>query len=138
MLSRSASYLLTNRCLVCLHALLIYIYRYTNTSRQFDKIQNKISTPRSETRHDASTAVADPVRFGRYEESEAHRANTKPTGAPHLELGRLRHKTWSKPDYSIADATWPTYLYIYIFCSPTIYRRGSSQAYFLEHPLIPE
>ena len=78
-----------------------------------------MSTPRGETRYDASTAVADPVRVGRYEESEAHGAITTPTGAPHLELGRLRHKTWSKPDYSIADATWPTYLYIYISVSYT-------------------
>ena len=138
MLSRSASDLLTNRCLVCLHAILIHVYRYTNTSRQFDKIQKKMSTPRGETRYDASTAVADPVRVGRYEESEAHGAITTPTGAPHLELGRLRHKTLSKPDYPIAETTWPTYLYIYIFCSPTMYRRGSSQTYFLEHSLTPE
>ena len=30
-----------------------------------------------------------------------------------LELGRLRLKTWSKSDFSIAE-TWPTQLYIYL------------------------
>ena len=31
---------------------------------------------------------------------------------PHLELGRLRLKTWSESDFSIAE-TWPTHLHIY-------------------------
>ena len=43
---------------------------------------------------------------------EVRRANTTPNGGPHLELGRLRLKTWSKSNFSIAETAWPTYLYI--------------------------
>ena len=62
---------------------------------------------------DASTAEAAPGRVGRDEQGKAHRANTTPNGGPHLELGGLRLKTWSKSDFSIAE-TWPTYLYIHL------------------------
>ena len=43
------------------------------------------------------------------EQGEAHRTNSTPKNGPHLELGRLRLKTSSKPDISIAKTTWPTY-----------------------------
>ena len=62
---------------------------------------------------DASTAEATSGRVGREEQDEARRANTTPSGGPHLELGRLRLKTWSKTDFSIAETTGPTYLYIH-------------------------
>ena len=63
----------------------------------------------------ASTAEAARGRVERDEQGEARRANTTPNGGPHLELERLRLKTWSKSDFSIAE-TWPTiciYTYIY-------------------------
>ena len=41
--------------------------------------------------------------------------NTTPNGGPHLELGRLRLKTWSKSDVSIAKTTGPRYLYMYLY-----------------------
>ena len=53
---------------------------------------------------DASTAEAAPGRFGTDEHGEARRANTIPNGGSHLELERLRLKTWSKSD-SIAKTT---------------------------------
>ena len=58
---------------------------------------------------DASTAEAAPGRVGRDGQGEARRANTTPKGGPHLEGGRLRLKTCSKYDFSIAE-TWSTYL----------------------------
>ena len=64
---------------------------------------------------DASTAEAAPGRVGRDEQGDARRANTAPNGGAHLERGRLRLKTWSKSDFSIAETTWPTYLYLYLF-----------------------
>ena len=48
-----------------------------------------------------------PVRVGRGEQGKARRANRAKNGAPHLELliARLRLKTWSKTDLSIAQTT---------------------------------
>ena len=66
---------------------------------------------------DTSTVEAAPGRVGRDEQGGARRANTTPNGGPHLELGRLRLKTWSNSDFSIAETTWPKYLlmnYIYM------------------------
>ena len=40
--------------------------------------------------------------------SEARPAISAPRGGPHLDLGRVRLKTWSKSDSSIAGMTWPT------------------------------
>ena len=54
---------------------------------------------------DASTAEAASGRVGRDEQGEERRAITAPNGGPHLELGRLRLKTWSKSDFSIAETT---------------------------------
>ena len=59
-------------------------------------------------------AEAASGRVRRDEQGEARRANTTPNGGTHLELGRLRHKTWSKSDFSIAETTGPTYLYMYL------------------------
>ena len=42
-------------------------------------------------------------------------AMSAPRGGPHLDLGRLRVKTWSKSDFPIAETTWPTYLYIHLY-----------------------
>ena len=69
---------------------------------------------------DANTVEAAPGRVGRDEQGEARRAITTPNGGPHLELGRLRLKTWSRSDFSIAE-TWPTDVYIYLLY---IYRLG--------------
>ena len=60
----------------------------------------------------ASTDETAPGRVGKYRQGEARRANTTPNGAPHLEVGHLRLKTWSKSDFPIAETTSPTYLYI--------------------------
>ena len=62
---------------------------------------------------DASTAEAVSGIVGRDEQGEARQANTTPNGEPHLELGRLRLKTWSKSDFSIAETTRPTHLYVH-------------------------
>ena len=51
----------------------------------------------------ASTAVPAPGRVGRDEQGEARRANTTLNGGPHLELGRIRLKTWFKSDFSIDE-----------------------------------
>ena len=65
--------------------------------------------------NDVSTAEAAPSRVDRDEQGEARRANTTPSGGPHLELGRLRLKTLSQSDFSIAETAWSTYLYIPYF-----------------------
>ena len=59
-------------------------------------------------------AEAASGRVRRDEQGEARRANTTPNGGPHLELGRLRVKIWSKSDFSIVETTWPTYLRIHL------------------------
>ena len=56
-----------------------------------------------------STAEVTPGRVRRDEHGKTHRANTTPNGGPHLQLERLRLKTWSNSDLSIAE-TWSTYL----------------------------
>ena len=50
------------------------------------------------------------------EQDEARPAISAPRGGPHLDLGRLRLKTWSNSDFSIAETTWPIYIYTYIYC----------------------
>ena len=63
---------------------------------------------------DASTVSAGTCRVGRGEQGEARPAISAPRGGPHLDLGRLRLKTWSKSDFWIAETTWPTYLYVHL------------------------
>ena len=41
-------------------------------------------------------------RAGRDEQGEARQANTTPNGGLDFDPGRLRLKTWSKTDFSIA------------------------------------
>ena len=53
-------------------------------------------------------------RVGRGEQGEARPAMSALRGGPHLDLGRLRLKTWSKSDFSIAETTGRTYLYKYL------------------------
>ena len=64
-----------------------------------------------------STAEAVPGRVGEGEQGEARRANSSMNDGLHLELliGRLRLKTWLKPDFSIAESTWPIYLHMYLY-----------------------
>ena len=56
-------------------------------------------------------AEAAPGSVERDEQGRAHRANTTWSGL-YFELGRLRLKSWSKSDFSIADAPRPTNLCI--------------------------
>ena len=64
--------------------------------------------------YDASTDEVAFGKVGRDEQGEARRANTTQNVRPHLELGRLRPKIWSKSDFSIAETTGLTYQYISI------------------------
>ena len=61
---------------------------------------------------DASTAEAATCRVGRGDQGEARPAISAPRGGPHLDLGCLQLKTWSRSGFWIAETTWPTYLYI--------------------------
>ena len=89
-----------------------YIYLYVRRGNLDSLTKNrKEHAPQGD---DASTAEAAPSRVRRGELDEAHQANTTPNGGPHLELGHLRLKPWSKSDSSIAQTTWPTYLYMYL------------------------
>ena len=97
------------------HTRLICIYTYEYMRGIGTVILTKKRKQRPLPGDDASTAEAASGRVGRDEQGEAGRANTTPNGGPHLELGRLRLKTWSKSDFSIAE-TWPTYLYMYLKC----------------------
>ena len=77
----------------------IYTYEYTRGKLILTK---KRKQHPSQGGH-ASTAGVAPGRFGRDEHGEARPANTTPNGGPHLELGYLRLKTWSKSHFSIAE-----------------------------------
>ena len=72
--------------------------------------QNEHNTRRRETTR-ARPRPLPAVRRG--EQGEARRANSTPNGGLHFEKGRLRLKTWSKSDLSIAETTGRTYLYIF-------------------------
>ena len=61
---------------------------------------------------DASTGGVAPGRVGTDGHGDARLANTTPDGGPYLVLERLRLKTWSKSEFSIAE-TWPTFLNIF-------------------------
>ena len=63
---------------------------------------------------DVSMAEAASGRVRRDEQGEARRANTTPNGGPHLELGRLRVKIWSKSDFSIVE-THGQHIYAYVY-----------------------
>ena len=83
---------------------------------------------RTRCRDDASTAEAARGRVEIDEQGEARRANTTPNGGPNLERGRLRLKTWSKSDFSIAETTWPTSLYTYIYVDILVQRNAQHTA----------
>ena len=80
------------------------------TNRRLEKKwqKNENSTRRMETTRARSGGWA---RWGTS-------SNEHLRGGPHLDLGRLRLKTWSKSDFSLAETTWPTYLYIYLLYLP--------------------
>ena len=67
----------------------------------FDKKRKQHQSPAD----DASTAETATGRVRRGEQGEAWRANSRPNVGSHLELGRLRLKTWSKSAFSIAQTT---------------------------------
>ena len=83
-------------------------YLPIRTNRHVGNFDEKTRTQHPSQGDDASTGGVAPGRFGRDEHGKARRANTTPNGGPHLELERLRLKTWSKSDFSIAETTWPT------------------------------
>ena len=63
---------------------------------------------------DASTVYAATYRVGRGEQGDARPAISALRGGPHLDQGRLRRKTWSKSDFSIAGTTWATLSSMYL------------------------
>ena len=65
--------------------------------------KNSNSTRRRETTR--ALPSPPPGRVGKGEQGEGRRTKNTPNGGPHLELGRLRLKTWSKSDFSIAQTT---------------------------------
>ena len=75
--------------------------------------KNEKSTRRRETK--ASTVSAGTRRVGRGEQGEARPVISAPRGRPDLDLARLRLKTWSKSDFWIAETTWSTYPYFYLY-----------------------
>ena len=76
----------------------------TNRHQGFILIEKRKQHP--SPGEDASTPEPALGKVGRGEQSEARRANSTPNGEPHLELGRLRLKTWSNSDFSIAQTTY--------------------------------
>ena len=89
----------------------MYLYVRINTWDILTQKRKQQPSPGDYTSRDA----AAPRRVGRDGQGEARRANTIPNGGPHVELGHLRLKTWFKSGFSIAETTWPTYLYIYLY-----------------------
>ena len=68
-------------------------------------------------------------------DSGGRRANSTPNDGPHLELGRLRLKTWSKSDFSIAQTT-STYLHMSLYrAAPE--RAGRAFPRLVSLPLVP-
>ena len=63
---------------------------------------------------EATRARSRPVLAGSGgEQGEARPAISAPSGGPHRDLGRLRLKTWSKIEFSIAETTGRTHLHMY-------------------------
>ena len=93
--------------------LYIHTNRHTGSEQLFWPKKRKQQHPWQGD--DASTAEAAPGRVGRGEQGEPRRANRTPNGGPRLELGRLRLKSCSKSDFSIAETTY-LYIYLYIMC----------------------
>ena len=85
----------------------MYLYVRLNAWDISTKKKDENSSHLRETTQ--APAEAAPGRVERDGQAEARRANTTQNGEPHLELGRLRLKTLSKSDLSIAE-TWPKYL----------------------------
>ena len=81
-------------------------------SRYFDKPKQH-SSPGD----DASTAEAAPciVEGETNIQGEVWRANSTPNGGVHLELGRLRLKIWSKPEFIHCSDDRATYLSWHVF-----------------------
>ena len=95
------------------------------TNRRLD-ILTKIRKQNPLPGDDPSTAEVAPGRVERDEQGEARRANATPNGGPHLELGCLRLKSWSKSDLSSAATTWLIYLQIYLLTKETPPRRAAA------------
>ena len=78
------------------------------TSRNWDIFINTKTEPLAGRRrgHDRGHYVQG---RGGGEQGELRPAISAPRGGPHLDLGRLRLKTWSKMDSSIAGTTWRTF-----------------------------
>ena len=67
---------------------------------------------------DAGTTEGATRRVVRGEQGETRPAISAPRGGPHLDLGHLRLKTWSKSDFSTAGTTWRTLSPIYLRIHP--------------------
>ena len=89
----------------------VYVRKYMrDRKRNFDK-KTKATPGAGRGREHGRT----PPPFESGEASKVrHDDSTSPNGGPHLELGRLRLKTLSTSDFSIAETTWPMYLHIYL------------------------
>ena len=95
-------------------------YLPIRTNRRLDNLTKKTKTDTTRCRETTRARPRPPPgRVERDEQGEARRAPHN--GGPHLEQRRLRLKTWSKSDFSIAETTWPTYLYIYLYLEYEIF-----------------
>ena len=87
----------------------------TRSSRRFEKnIKETKTAPAAARRREHGLGRYVQGREGRAR-GEARPEISAPRGGHHLDLGRLRLNTWSKSDFSIAETTWPTYLYISLY-----------------------
>ena len=64
---------------------------------------------------DAGTAEGATCNVGRGKQVEARPTISAQRGGPHLERGRIRLKTWSESDFSIARTAWRTLSYIFLY-----------------------
>ena len=92
-------------------------YLSIRTNRRLEKNEKRTRTaPAAGRRREHGLGLT--CRVGRGEQGEARPDISAPRGGPHLDLGRLRLNPWSKSDSWIAEATAPTYLYIFTRGAP--------------------
>ena len=78
-----------------------YVPRRVNTLAYFDK-ETRTASVAGRRREPGQGRPPPAEQKETSKVPEARRANITPNGRPRGELGRLRLKTWSKPDFSIA------------------------------------
>ena len=80
----------------------------TRSSRRFEKnVKETKTAPAAARRREHGLGRYVQGREGRAR-GEARPEINAPRGGHHLDLGRLRLKTWSNSDFSIAGTTWAT------------------------------